>query len=229
LKLAYQAQANENAASQAQSNAQAYAPNATAPQPSQSDNVALTPEVKLAIAEEVKAQLAAEQAASATPQPASLSQNQPPPALDPSHRVFVVASNVAASSDTGQECTLTSGDIITRVTDTPNKDQKVTVLITTSKKTDCATGLLLAVPVQELQEMHNHFREQVDSGLKILADSKGQGGLPAAPDTHLVNGEVPQPPPDAGIEAKLQAQQFEADRLEADVKKQTVSAPGARS
>jgi len=230
LKLAYQAQANANTANQAQSNAQAYAqPNTPAPQPSQRDNVALSPEVKQAIAEEVKAELAAEQAASATTQPTSLSQNQPPPALDPSHRVFVVAGNLAASSDTGQECALTSGDIITRVTDTPNKDQKVTVLITTSKKTDCATGLLLAVPVQELQEMHNHFREQVDSGLKILADSKGTGGLPAAPDTHVVNGEVPQPPPDAGIEARLQAQQFEADRLEADVRRQTAGGQGAGS
>jgi hypothetical protein len=77
--------------------------------------------------------------------------------------------------------------------------------------------------------MHNHFREQVDSGLKILADSKGTGGLPAAPDTHVVNGELPQPPPDAGIEAKLQAQQFEADRLEADVRRQTAGGQGAGS
>ena len=230
LRLAYQAQANANAAGQAQTNAEAYAqPSTPAPQPSQSGNVALSPEVKQAIAEEVKAELAAEQAASVKPQQSSLSQNEPPPALDPSHRVFVVASNLAASSDTGQECALTSGDIITRVTDTPNKDQKVTVLITTSKKTDCAAGLLLAVPVQELQEMRNHFREQVDSGLKILADSKGTGGLPAAPDTHMVSGEVPQPPPDLGIEAKLQAQQFEADRFEADVKRQNVGGQGAGS
>src|SRR4029077_5143974 len=133
----------------------------------------LSPEAKKPIAEEVKAELAAEQAASATTQPTSLSQNQTPPALDPSHRVFVVAGNLAASSDTGQECALTSGDIITRVTDTPNKDQKVTVLITTSKKTDCATGLLLAVPVQELQEMHIHFRERFDSGLEIVAHDPG--------------------------------------------------------
>ena len=246
LRLAYQAQANNqannNAAGQAQSYAQPYAqsygqpnaqsytqPNTSAAQPVQSDNVVMTPEVKQAIAEEVKAQIAAEQAASATPQPSSLSQNQPPPALDPAHRVFVVASTLAASSDSGQECTLTSGDIITRVSDTPNRDQKVTVLITTSKKTDCTAGLLLAVPVQELQEMHNHFREQVDSGLKILADSQGKGGMPAAPDTHMVNGEVPQPPPDAGIQAKLQAQQYEADRLEADVKRQNVSGAGAGS
>jgi len=228
LKLAYQAQAN--AATQAQSNAQVYAQsNSPAPQQSQGDHVVLTPEVKQAIAEEVKAQLVAEQAASTNPQQASLSQNEPPPALDPAHRVFVVAGNLAASSDTGQECTLTSGDIITRVSDSPNKDQKVTVLITTSKKTDCTAGLLLAVPVQELQEMHNHFREQVDSGLKILADSQGKGGLPAAPDTHMVNSDVPEPPPDAGIQAKLQAQQFEADRLEADVKRQTVSGSGSGS
>jgi hypothetical protein len=138
----------------------------------------------------------------------------------------VVSSNVSASSDTGQECSLTSGDIITRITDTPNKDQNVTVLVTSTKKTDCTAGLMLSVPVQELQEMHNHFREQLDSGLKILADSQGKGGLPSAPDTRTVTGEVPLPIPETGLEAKLRAQQAEADQLEAEVKRQSVTGQG---
>lgn len=235
LRLAYEAQAN--AAAQAQSyapaNARSYAPSnsqsyAPASQAAQGGSVVLTPEVKQAIAEEVKAELAAEQAAAASPQPTG-SLSGPPPALDPVRRVFVVASNVSAAADSGQECTLTSGDIITRVTDTPNKDQRVTVLVTSSKRRDCSAGLMLSVPVQELQEMHNHFREQIDSGLKILADSQGKGDIPAAPDTRTVGGEIPQPPPDVGIQAKLVAQQAEADRMEAEVNKRTVASAGAGS
>ena len=32
-----------------------------------------------------------------------------------------------------------------------------------------------------LQEMHNQFKEQVDNGLKILAENQGKDGLPAGP------------------------------------------------
>jgi len=229
LRLAYQAQANANAATQAQSNAPADSQSyAAASQGAQTGNVVLTPEVKQAIAEEVKAELAAEHAAASNPQPSPIS-SAPPPALDPAHRVFVVAGNVSAAGDSGQECSLTSGDIITRVTDTANKDHKVTVLVTSSKRGDCSAGLLLSVPVEELQEMHNHFREQIDSGLRILADSRGKDGLPAAPDVHLADGEIPQPAPDATVAAQLRAQQVEADRMENDVSQQAVASPGAGS
>ena len=99
------------------------------PPAASSGQVALTPEVKEAIAQEVKAQLAAQQAqagqdssqASAAA-PAS-STDTPPPALDPSQRTFVVDSDVTVVAN-GQECGLTSGDVITRLTDTPDGDNK---------------------------------------------------------------------------------------------------------
>ena len=95
--------------------------------------VTLSPEVKEAIAEEVKAQLAEQQqqaptqggAADQGPAPAnSTDDNQVPPALDPARRTFIVDNSLTLVSD-GQDCELTGGDVITRLTDTPDGDGNV--------------------------------------------------------------------------------------------------------
>ena len=59
-----------------------------------------------------------------------------PPALDPSIRTFVVASDLTVAAN-GKECALTAGDVITRITDTPDEDNAVSVRVLTSKKSDC--------------------------------------------------------------------------------------------
>ena len=51
-----------------------------------------------------------------------------PPALDPARRTFVVSSDITVLSN-GQECDLTAGDVITRLTDTPDADQRVTASV----------------------------------------------------------------------------------------------------
>ena len=71
--------------------------------------------------------------------------------------------------------------------------------------------------IQDLQEMHNHCREQIDAGLKTLAENQGKGGLPAAPDTRTQPGEVPPLEPDANIATMLQQQQHQADQTEQEV------------
>jgi hypothetical protein len=141
-----------------------------------------------------------------------------PDALNPSERVFVVASTLdVTTAGDGQECGLTAGDVVMRLADTPDNNQNVTASIQSSKKGDCAAGQTVAISVQDLQEMHNHFREQLDSGLKTLADNSGKNGLPQAPDTRTTGGEVPAPPPDAGAADQLQAQQQQADQTDAQV------------
>ncbi|MGC2820588.1 MAG: hypothetical protein WA198_12950, partial [Candidatus Sulfotelmatobacter sp.] len=142
-----------------------------------------------------------------------------PAALDPAHTTFIVASDLAVVAD-GQECGLTGGDVLTRTSNTPDSDQKVTAIVTSSKKSDCASGKTVAVSVDDLQEMHNHFQEQMDDGLKTLASKQGTGGLPKAPDTSTVGGEVPQPPPDNSAANTLQDQQAAADQTEAQVVKE---------
>jgi hypothetical protein len=176
--------------------------------------------VKQAIADEVQRQLAAEKDAAANaqaPQPAPTG-GEVPDALNPAERVFVVASNLDVTmAANGQECALTAGDVVMRLTDAPDANQNVNASIQSSKKGDCATGQTVAVGVQDLQEMHNQFRAQLDSGLQKLAEDGGKGGLPKAPDTATRAGEVPPPAPDSGAAAQVAAQQQQADKTEAQL------------
>jgi hypothetical protein len=229
LRLAYEAgrEAEANAAAQAnQPPPQPYQPPPPAVQ-EQGTTTQITPELKDAIAEEVRRQLAAEQQGASTipPQPAPTGTAAPPAALDPAQRVFVVSSNLAVPTIAGQDCELTPGDIITRLDDTPNNNNQVRVSVSGSKGNDCRVGSTLMVQVSDLQEMHNQFREQIDSGLKSLADNSGKGGLPPAPDTGTTAGEVPAPPPEATVDSALQAQQREADQAEKQVQQEVAQGP----
>ena len=222
LQAAYAARAEADADAQASAGTPPDGGGQT-PATGNSNAVTLTPEVKQAIADEVKAQIAAEKAAGTRSAPGSAPSNvtpaEVPAALDPAHTTFIVASDLAVTAD-GRECGLTDGDVLTRIENTPDAEQKVTVVVTSSKKSDCASGAKVAVAVDDLQEMHNRFQERIDEGLKTLAQKQGTGGLPKAPDTTTVGGEVPPPPPDTSAAAALQTQQAEADATEAQVVKE---------
>ena len=193
--------------------------------------VTLTPEVKQAIAEEVKAQLAEEQQQSSGGQGGSYdgqaqalepADGEVPPALDPARRTFVVASDITVVSN-GQECDLTAGDVITRLTDTPDADQRVNASVQASKKGDCGAGQQVAVSVEDLQDMRNHFQEQLDSGMKDLAEKQGKGGLPKAPDTGTTASDVPPPSPDTNAEQELTEQEKAADQTETQVEQESAA------
>ena len=203
-------------------------------QPSGNDNsasnsgqVTLTPEVKEAIAEEVKAQLAAQQAAaqqasSSNQSSGNAASEEVPAALDPARHTFIVSSDLTVSSD-GQECQLTAGDVIKRTSDTPDEDRKVTATVSASKKSDCAVGQEVAIGVDDLQEMHNKFEEQLDNGMKDLSSKQGQNGLPKAPEIKTIPSDVPPPPPDNNAAKTLEEQQSAADQTESQVVKEAFS------
>jgi len=201
------------------------------PVPPDDTKVVMSKEAKDALADEVKAQLAADQAdagknggsASSAGQAAS---NEPPPALDPNRRTFVVNDEVSTDVD-GEECSLTSGDIISRVSDTPDDDKNVQVKVLASKKADCAIGTTVLVSLDDLQEMHNHFREQISAGMEELSNKQGTGGLPKAPDTGKQAGEVPAPAADTSAAKTLQDQQSAADQAESDAKQAASTSGGA--
>jgi hypothetical protein len=196
----------------------------------QQNSTPLSPEVKAAIANQVKQQLADEQAAGNSaggnppvpnnpevpnPQPGPGGE-QVPDALSPTERVFVVASNLDLTpSGGGQECSLSPGDVLMRLSDTPDANQNVMASVQSSKQGGCATGQTVAVSVQDLQEMHNHFREQLDSGLGQLAGGqvKGLPNGPANPQT--VPEGTAAPAPDAAVQ--LVTQENEAATLESQV------------
>jgi hypothetical protein len=180
----------------------------------QNQPVQLTPEVKQMIADEVKAQLAAEQAAAGNPAQPAPTGDQVPDALNPAERVFIASSNLDVTTSAGQACSLTPGDVVMRMTDQPDANQQVNASVQTSKASDCATGTTVAVGVQDLQEMHNQFRQKMDAGLKTLADKSGSNGLPKAPTTATQAGEVPPPAADPNASAQLAGALQDADVTE---------------
>jgi hypothetical protein len=183
--------------------------------PNSTSQSAISPEVKRVIGNEVKQQLAAEQAAATNPPPTSTSAHVPD-ALNPAERVFMVATNLGVAATDRQECKLTPGDIIHRLDDTEGNDNKVRVSVISSKQGDCSLTAMPTLAVNDLQEMHNSFQEQLDSGLGTLAEKSGAGGLPKAPDTGITSGEAPPAAPDLRVADQLAALQVQADQAEYD-------------
>jgi len=144
--------------------------------------------------------------------------DQVPPALDPKIRIFVVATDEDLTTSDGTECTLTGGDVLSRTTDKPDDDNMVDAVVKSSKKDECAIGATVGVSADDLQEMHNQLRIQMDAGLKELADKQGKNGLPAAPDTKTTAGEVPPPQADTTVSKDLDEQQKDADAAETEAK-----------
>ena len=222
LQAAYEARA----AAQAEANADAAAEEQPA---SGGGAVALSPEVKQQIADEVRAQIAAQQQAAAHPEPAEpvtstapagggqTGPDEVPAALDPAHRTFIVSAVLSESTADGTECSLSPGDVLTRIQDTPDADQNVKVLVASSQRNDCASGSQVAVAVQDLQDMHNDFQAKISEGLGKLAENQGKNGIPAGPAAGAKPNPNGQAQPDLTVEADLKAQQDEASQAEKEV------------
>jgi hypothetical protein len=118
---------------------------------------------------------------------------------------------------------------LTRIEDTPDQNKAVKVLVSSSQKSDCHSGTQVAVQVDDLQDMHNHFREQLDNGLKELASKQGTNGMPAAPTGSATTKANPdgQVQPDLTVQQQLQSQESDADKAEAEVQ-QEASAPAGQ-
>jgi hypothetical protein len=187
--------------------------------PAPTKGTGLPDDVKKAISEEMKAEIAAEKEASASGQKdAKPGAEEVPAALDPKIRYFVVATEEDVTTSDGDECTLTGGDVVYRTEDKPDDDNMVDTTVKSSKKGGCAVGATVGISTDDLQEMHNQLRIQMDAGLKELASKQGKNGLPAAPDTKTQAGEVPPPEPDKSVNSDLEQQQKEADQVEAEAK-----------
>jgi hypothetical protein len=170
LRLAYE---NQKAGNKGQ----------TPPLPSSAPNEpTLSPAIKALIADEVRLQLESEQ----TPKQAEVAGERLPPAL--TQRFFVVSSNLEVMA-AGEACSLTPGDIIQRKAKDVAPDGTVAAEVVSSKAGNCFADSPITVGVAELQEMQNQFREQIDAGLKILAENQAKGfpDVPAA-DARINSG-----------------------------------------
>jgi len=166
----------------------------------------VSPAVKALIADEVRKQLAAEQSTAAQPPsetPADAGGDQVPPAFRQSF--FVVSSNLDVTA-AGQACSLTPGDIIQRKGNDVSAGGTVTAEVVASKPGDCAVDSPIDVGVADLQEMQNQFREQIDSGLKLMAENQARGLPPMlVPSPRLRRPRPKEPKPNCPVRRKRPA------------------------
>jgi hypothetical protein len=211
LRAAYEAQAAASAPT-------VYVQRNPEPAPAPGNaSVTLTPEVKQAIAEQVRTELAAEQAAASTSQAAAPTNEQLPEVLDPQTTIFVVSKTLSAPTADGTVCSLSPGDILTRLANTPDANQNVRMLVASSQTNDCAARTQVDVSLQDLQDMHNDFRQKIDQGLQTLADNQGKNGMASGPPADPRPFAEGQAQPDADATAQLDQQEAAADAAETAV------------
>jgi hypothetical protein len=190
------------------------------------ENTAITSEIKAAIAEEVKQQIAYDNTAAGDGN-ADAIHGELPAALRAVGHVFVVSDSLDVTTSDQRSCGLQAGDIL-RLAITPTDGTGIAELrVASSKKMDCPAGVQVTVSLQDLQDMQDNFREQVEQGLGVLQATQGQKGLPTAPADAV---QIPPRPSlteadktagtVSGIEALglLETQQQEANALESEVK-----------
>jgi hypothetical protein len=93
---------------------------------------------------------------------------------------------------------------------------------------ECPKGDVVAVPLQDLQEMQNSMRQTIDQGMQDLQKKQGTGGLPAAPASaqaapqeSAVAAAAPPPPPQSEVVATLSQESKEADAVEKEASAET--------
>ena len=174
-------------------------------------------ELKDAIAKQVKIILADEKAAAATVGnlPADEDAEQVPPSLDPRFKLFIASSSLSLDSGDGT-CALTAGDIVRRTADTPDANNTVAVEVASSKRDDCAMGTASRIALDDLEEMHDSFRQKIDDGLKSLSEKQGKGGIPNGPAAVVHRQPEGEATPDPAVESDLKKQQQAADATEKD-------------
>lgn len=179
-------------------------------------------EIKSEIAEEVKQELANDNAEASNPSQASF--DVLPSALRSPNHVFVVSSDLDVTTTDDQICGLQAGDILQLPAPAESDSSLVQLRVAGSKRMDCPVGILVSVSMPDLQGMQNNFQTQVESGLGLLRNEQGRGGLPAAPPDAIaapprpaIEGLAPFSAADSS--AMLDQQRHEADQIEAGTEK----------
>jgi hypothetical protein len=132
------------------------------------------------------------------------------------------------TAGSSQECAISQGDVLKVMSAPPETADNANAVVLASKlgtkgySKECALASTVTVAVSDLQDMHNHMREQVDDGLTELQSKQGKGGLPAAPPgaagpATKAAFAAGAPPPDATAADEIRKQSSEADQAENEV------------
>jgi len=234
LQLAYQQQLDAQAAAQA-----------PPPQPGYyggqggytSGQVALTPDVKQAIADEVQRQLALEnsegQQAAQNVDPDPQSSGLPRMLADGESHIFVASNALDVTDAQGQSCVVSDGDVLQLQTPPPQDASAGFLNVLASKGQDCPKGDVVTIAFSDLQEMQNNMRASIDGGLQQLQQQSGQQGLPAAPPganaAPVQSAFAPiAPPPDPNVSGELNQQALASNQAEQQVVSEAGAAGGGQ-
>jgi hypothetical protein len=174
-------------------------------------------DIRQAIADEVRQQLANDNADAAQPdkyvEPTDMSRITQP------NRVFVVDQPLNAYIGGQMPCGLSGGDTLRLVR--PPTEVSVSdtayLMVVSNRRGDCPAGTKVSVSLDDLQEMQNNFRAQLDSGLEQLREQQGHSGLPGAPQSAIAPPSMrgPDVPADPeNVQALLKTQQQQANQAE---------------
>lgn len=202
----------------------------------------LTPEVKQQIADEVRDQLALENSEA---QQNAQQQNVDPGSsgiarmlIDGRPHTLVVGSALDVVDNSGTECALSDGDVLSLRTAPPADAAAADLVVLASKGgQECPNSDTVSVSLDDMQEMQNNMRATIDQGLQDLQAKKGTGGLPAMPPSAQGQPAPAQyaalaPPPDPNVGSEIQEQTQSADQAESEAAPnggQASAAPAAPS
>jgi len=181
-------------------------------------NTPITPTIKDAIAGEIRDQLARSNLAASGS--ANSIHTELAESLQLDH-VFVVSSSLEVNARDDQTCSLSGGDVL-QLASTPEGDGTIAqARVASSHRADCPAGEIVAVSLQDLQEMQNDLRAEMDAGLRKLRDNQGRDGWPTAPPSAVSPQPRPAmdglPPADPQAGELIEAQQHEVAEAEASV------------
>jgi hypothetical protein len=181
----------------------------------------LSPEVKEEIAEEVRLEVQQERAQ------AQANANDPRGGpdyggigdllTDGHAHVFMSGSSLDLVDGSGNECTLTQGDVVQVRAAPALGAQAVNATVVASKGgNECAPETTVRMALADLQDMQNYMRQTVDDGMAQLQARQGTGNLPAAPAGGVVSAGFVQgaPPADPNAQAEIAEQAAAADVAE---------------
>jgi hypothetical protein len=184
----------------------------------------LPPEVREAIAREVSLEVREEMAQAR----ANAANSQWVPdnggistlLTDGTSHVFMTGSNLDLVNGSGDECTLSAGDVIqVRAAPAPGAQTVGATVLASKGGGECAPSATVRVGVTDLQEMQNYMRQTVDQGMADLQSRQGTANLPASPVSAQgvpvsAGFAVGAPPADVNVQVEIAAQVAAADQAE---------------
>jgi hypothetical protein len=180
----------------------------------------LTPEVKAQISAEVKEQIQLENveaqanAQGQEPDPKDTSINRM--FNDGQRHVFIANASLDVTDAGGNECPLSDGDVLQLAPpQDPNAQAGSLTILASKGGKECQQGATVNVGLNDLQEMQNGMRANLDQGMQQLSEGKGTPKPPigaSATTPNAVAGAAPQP--DADVEAELKRQLTAADEVD---------------